>query len=302
LSATVNRSIEPQTSTAAALISSFRQVVGTLFEDRTLLMALAVIMLLLGLAVLGPVFWAKDPTSVDAGSVLEPPSAEHLMGTDGAGRDVFARFYAGARISLTVGAIVVTLGAIIGGLVGMFAGTSGGWLDNLLMRLMDAILAFPPLILVMAITIGLGVGIRTAAIGIIITSVPWYARLIRSEVIRVRSLPFIEAAVAIGASRTRIIGRHVIPHVISTLLVQAAASFGYAILTLAALGFVGLGAQIPTPEWGAMITEGLAHAITGRWWVGVFPGLGVLMAVTAANIIADRTRALLDPRGTLSNL
>lgn len=300
MSEIVSQSVNAPITTISEPLSSFRGLISIFFEDRSVIFALAVILLLFGLAVLGPVFWGIDPTAVDVSRALEAPSIEHLMGTDGAGRDVFARFYVGARISLTIGFIVVTFGAIIGAMIGLIAGTSAAWLDNLLMRLMDAILAFPPLILAMTVTIGLGVGLQTAAIGIIITSVPWYARMIRSEVIRVRSLPFIEAAVAIGASRARIIGRHVIPHVFSTLLIQASTSFGFAILTLAALGFVGLGAQIPTPEWGAMITEGLGHAITGRWWTGVFPGLGVLLAVTATNILADRTRDLLDPRGTLA--
>lgn len=277
-------------------------VVGSILRDRAILLACTLLLILVGLAALGPLFWPVDPLAVDVSAALEPPSAAHPMGTDGVGRDVFARFYSGARISLTVGTIVVALGAVLGGLTGLIAGMLGGWLDNLLMRVMDAILAFPPLILAMAVTIGLGAGIDTAAIGIILTSIPWYARIIRSDVMRIRSLPFIEASVAIGASRWRIIGRHVIPHVIPTLLVQAAASFGYAILTLAALGFVGLGAQIPTPEWGAMITEGLTHAITGRWWVGIFPGLGLLLAVTAANLLADRARDLLDPRRALAKV
>jgi peptide/nickel transport system permease protein len=162
---------------------------------------------------------------------------------------------------------------------------------------MDVILAFPPLMLAMAVTVGLGTGIRTAAIGIMLACVPWYARLLRSEVLRLRSLPFVEAAAAIGTSRPRILFRHVVPHVIPTILIQAASVFGFAVLTLAALGFVGLGAQIPTPEWGAMITEGLQYTLTGQWWVGVFPGLGLLVAVTAATVLADRMRDLLDPRG-----
>jgi peptide/nickel transport system permease protein len=170
------------------------------------------------------------------------------------------------------------------------------------MRIMDAILAFPPLILAMAVTVGLGAGLETAALGIMLTSLPYYARLLRSEVLRIRSLPFIEAAHALGARQTRIMARHIVPHVVSTLLIQAAAVFGYAILTLAALGFVGLGAQVPTPEWGTMITDGLQYFLTGQWWIGVFPGLGVLLAVTAASVIADRTRDILDPRGRYAHV
>jgi peptide/nickel transport system permease protein len=135
-----------------------------------------------------------------------------------------------------------------------------------------------------------------------LTTIPYYGRLLRSEVLRIRSLPFIEAARAAGATRTRIIARHVVPHVVSTLLIQGAAVFGYAILTLAALGFVGLGVKVPTPEWGTMITDGLQYALTGKWWIGVFPGLGVLIAVTATSIVADRVRDLLDPRGRYAYL
>jgi peptide/nickel transport system permease protein len=154
----------------------------------------------------------------------------------------------------------------------------------------------------MAVSVGLGTGLKTAGLGIMLTTIPYYARLLRSEVLRIRSLPFIEAAHALGARRLRIMLRHIVPHVVSTLLIQAAAVFGYAILTLAALGFVGLGARVPTPEWGAMITDGLQYFLTGQWWIGVFPGLGVLIAVTAANVIADRARDILDPRGRYAHV
>jgi peptide/nickel transport system permease protein len=255
------------------------------------------LLLLVLCAVLGPVVWRKDPLGLDIGSTLQPPSWAHPMGTDSVGRDILARFNAGAGISLATGALVVLVGAALGSAIGVVAGVQGGWLDVILMRVMDAILSFPPLVLAMAVTVGLGVGIQTAALGIMLTSVPFYARLLRSEALRIRTLPFIEAAAALGATRRRIILRHVVPHLFGTLFIQAAAVFGYAILSLAALGFVGLGAQVPTPEWGAMITDGLQYALTGQWWIGVFPGLGLLLAVTAASLIADRARDILDPRG-----
>jgi peptide/nickel transport system permease protein len=167
---------------------------------------------------------------------------------------------------------------------------------------MDAILAFPPLILAMAVTVGLGVGLDSAAIGIALVSVPWYARLIRSEALRIRSLPFIEAANAIGSTRARIIAKHVVPHLLPVLLIQMAAAFGYAVLALAGLSFVGLGAQIPTPEWGAMITDGLSYSLTGQWWVAVFPGVALLVTVTSASMLSDRMRDVLDPRGEVARI
>ena len=268
-----------------------------LWHDKELSGATLALLILLGLGVFSPVFWPLDPLAIDIGATLQPPSWEHPMGTDGIGRDIFARFNQGALISFGVGFSVVVVGALIGGLLGLISGTAGRAVENLIMRIMDSILAFPPLIMVMAVTIVLGSGLTTAAIGIVVTSVPWYARLTRSDVVRIRALPFIEAAHAIGTSRTRIIGRHILPHTLATLGIQAAALFGYSVLTLAALGFIGLGAQVPTPEWGVMITEGLGYAMTGHWWVGVFPGIGLLVAVTAATVLADRLRDILDPRG-----
>jgi peptide/nickel transport system permease protein len=268
--------------------------------DRALAFASLLIGALVFLAVFGPLVWRKDPLAVDVAAALQGPSAEHPMGTDGNGRDIFARFNEGAQISLAVGAVVVLSGLLLGGIIGLVAGIWRGAADNVLMRAIDALLAFPPLILAMTVTVGLGVGLETAAVGVILTTVPYYARLVRSDVLRIRALPHVEAAIAVGATRRRIIVRHVLPHTWPTMLIQSAAVFGYAILTLAALGFVGLGAQIPTPEWGAMITDGLQYALTGQWWIAVFPGLGLMLAVVAANIFADRARDILDPRGDVA--
>jgi len=265
--------------------------------DTALVLALGVLLLLAALALIGPLVWTHDPNKVDLLNALQPPSGRHPMGTDANGRDVLARFDRGAGISLLAGGVVVVVGALVGGALGVLAGVTGRRTDSVLMRCMDALLAFPPLILAMAVTIGLGVGIVTACVGIVLTSIPWYARLLRSDVLRIRSLPFVEAGRALGATQRQLVARHIVPHVLPTLLVQAAGVFGFTIVTLAALGFVGLGAQIPTPEWGAMITDGLQYALTGQWWITVFPGVGLLMAVTAANVLADRLRDHLDPRG-----
>jgi peptide/nickel transport system permease protein len=277
-------------------VSLAAQPLNVIRRDPTLLICSLALGLLAGLAIFGPLLWPEDPLAINLGESLQAPSSAHPMGTDSLGRDIFARFCEGARISLAVGSLVAVVGAVLGGGIGLIAGSSGGRLDNVLMRVMDAVLAFPPLLLAMAVTLAMGPGLRTATIGITVPVIPWYARLIRSEVLRIRSLPFVEATVTLGASRTRTMIRHILPHTTSTVAIQAGNVFGYAILSLAALGFVGLGAQIPTPEWGSMITDGLSSALTGQWWVTVFPGLGLLIAATAANIFVDRARDLLDPR------
>ncbi len=279
-----------------------RRVGGNILRDRQLAIPIGVLAVVVLFAVLVPVVWTQSATHGELLEALESPSGAHPFGTDQQGRDVLARVAGGARISLLVASLITIGGALIGGLIGLIAGTLGGASDGISMRVMDAILAFPPLILAMAVTVGLGVGVSTAALGVALVSVPWYARLLRSEALRIRALPFIEAAHAMGSTRTRIISRHVVPHVLPVLFIQMAAAFGYAILALAGLSFLGLGAQVPTPEWGAMITEGLSVSLTGQWWVSVFPGLALLITVTAASMLSDRMRDRLDPRGQYARL
>ncbi len=278
-----------------------RAVRGVL-TDRKLAIPSLVLALMVLFAVFVPIFWHYGPDKQNLIEALQAPSANHPMGTDQLGRDVLARVSSGARISLGVAFLVAAVGAAVGGLIGLLAGTFGGLGDNLAMRVMDALLAFPPLILAMAVTVGLGVGLVTAAIGVTLVSIPWYARLIRSEAIRIRTLPFIEAAYALGAPRGMVVRRHIAPHLAPVLLIQMAAAFGYAVLALAGLSFVGLGAQVPTPEWGAMITEGLPYVLTGQQWIAVFPGAALLITVTAISMLSDRARDLLDPRGDYQRL
>jgi peptide/nickel transport system permease protein len=251
-------------------------------------------------AVFVPVLWGHSPYTQNLLNSLQSPSLAHPMGTDELGRDVLARVASGARISLIAATLVTVTGALIGGVVGLLAGTISGASDSVLMRVMDAILAFPPLILAMAVTVGIGTGVTSACIGIALVSIPWYARVLRSEALRVRSLPFVEAAHAIGATRRRILTHHVVPHLLPSLFIQMAAAFGYAVLALAGLSFVGLGAQVPTPEWGAIMTEGLSYALSGQWWVSVFAGIALLITVTAASVLSDRLRDILDPRSQIA--
>lgn len=274
-----------------------RDALRALIADRKLAVPISILLALVLLAILAPIAWNHSPDTQNLLGSLQAPSLAHPLGTDQLGRDLLARVATGARISLIVASLITLAGALVGGVIGLLAGTIGGAGDGVVMRIMDAILAFPPLILAMAVTVGLGVGLDTAAVGVALVSVPWYARLLRSEALRIRSLPFIEAAHAMGATRGRIIARHVVPHMLPVLFIQMAAAFGYAVLALAGLSFVGLGAQVPTPEWGALITEGLSYSLTGQWWISVFPGVALLITVTAASMLSDRMRDLLDPRG-----
>ncbi len=275
---------------------------ATLLADRKLTLPLAVLLLLVLFAIFVPIVESYSPDAQNLFGSLKGPSLDHPLGTDQLGRDVLARVADGARISLVVATLVTLAGALAGGLVGLLAGTVGGVGGGVAMRAMDAILAFPSLILAMAVTVGLGIGLDSAAIGVALVSVPWYARLLRSEALRVSSLPFVEAAHALGATRGRIVARHVVPHMLPVLFIQMAAAFGYAVLALAALSFVGLGAQVPTPEWGAMITDGLTYSLTGQWWISICPGVALLLTVTAVSMISDRMRDLLDPRGRYARL
>ncbi|MDQ6435610.1 ABC transporter permease [Mesorhizobium sp. LHD-90] len=254
---------------------------------------LAMFALLVLLTLIGPMAWPHNAYDMDFAAVLAPPSWDHPMGTDANGRDVLARFLDGGRLSLLVGVVVMVGGLVPGALLGILAARLGGVVDAFVMRMSDSIAAFPPILLAMAVAIGLGGGLATAVLGVILSTLPFFARLMRSETRRILAMPFIEAARAMGASPALIVMRHVLPHSASTMLVQSAAVFGYGIATLAGLGFVGLGAPIPTAEWGVMITDGMPYALTGQWWIAVFPGLGILLAVSAANMLADRLSGLL---------
>lgn len=273
-----------------------KELFGHWFRDSEMASGVAALAGLILIAAFGPLIWHADPLEIDVLGALAPPDWSHPMGTDDVGRDVLARFIGGARISLTVSVVVTMLGTLLGGALGLIAGFAGGWFDLLVSRIMDAILSFPPLILAMAVAIGLGPGVISAMLGIVLAAIPWYYRLLRGEVLRVRNLSYIDAARALGVSRLRIIRRHILPQTVSTVFIQASSVFSFSILTLAALGFVGLGIQPPLPEWGTMITEGLGYALTGQWWLGFFPGFGIFLLAASANLIADRLRDLHDPK------
>jgi peptide/nickel transport system permease protein len=242
---------------------------------------------IVGMALIGPLVWRINPLHVNLAISLQPPSGSHPFGTDDLGRDVLARVIAGAGLDLLVALVVALGGGAVGAALGLIAAMSGGLTETLILRVMDALLAFPSLILALSIALALGAGTVPASVGIAISVVPYYARLMRSEVLRIKAMPYVEAAVASGSGQTRLVWRHVIPHTSGTMLIQTSSSVGYAVLTLAALGFVGLGVQEPTAEWGTMITSGLSYVLSGQWWMGVFPGVALLALVVGCSLVAD---------------
>ena len=246
-------------------------------------------------AVFAPLLAPYDPLAQALASRLEPPSPDHWLGTDQLGRDIASRLLYGARISLVIGVVVVTLAGVFGTFVGLIAGYAGGLVDEALMRVTEVFLAFPPLILAMAIAGALGPSLTNAIIAIAAVTWAIYARVTRGQLLSLRRREFVEAARAIGASRTRILVRHLLPNALAPLLIQGSFDMGSAIISAAGLSFIGFGAQPPTPEWGVMISEG-RNFISTQPWLSLFPGLAILFAVGAFNLLGDGLRDLFDPR------
>lgn len=226
---------------------------------------------------------------------FQPPSRTHLLGTDYLGRDVLARILYGGRVSLSMGLLVVALAVLIGTPLGALAGYYGGRWDNLIMRITDMFLAFPPLLLAMAIAAALGPSFTNAMIAIALTWWPWYTRLVRAQVLSLRERHFIEAARSIGVTNFTIIRRHVLPNILTPVLVQGTMDLGSAILTGAAISFIGLGVQAPTAEWGSMISQGRIYFIERPWFAGS-AGMAIFLVTLAFNLLGDAVRDAADPR------
>jgi peptide/nickel transport system permease protein len=247
-------------------------------------------------ALFAPFVAPYDPINVDVTQSLQPPDAQHWLGTDDLGRDVLSRVIWGARVSLSVGLISVSIGLLVGTSIGLAAGYLGGKFDLFAMRGIDALLAFPALILAIGITSALGPQIQNAMIAIGIVAIPAYARLTRGQVLAVRARDFIVAARTIGASPLRIVLRHILPNVMNALIVQATLSTAFAILAEAALSFLGLGPQPPYPSWGQDINYSQRYLANLKWWMSVGPGVAIFTAVFAFNFLGDALRDALDPR------
>jgi peptide/nickel transport system permease protein len=246
-------------------------------------------------ALVGPILVSRDPLVQDLTQRLSAPSRDHVFGTDSLGRDVFTRVIHGARISVVAGASVVTAATIFGIVAGVLAGWNGGWWDETLMRITDMFLAFPSLILAMAISAILRPNLTNALLAIAVTSWPVYARIARAQVLSLRAREFIEAARAEGARETRILARHLVPNALAPILVQATLDVGNIILISAGLSFIGFGAQPPTPEWGLMVSEG-RRFLMEQWWIATCPAMAILFLVLGFNLVGDGVRDLLDPR------
>ena len=265
-------------------------------RNRLALLGLAIVMALVIVALAAPWLAPFSPTDGDlAGARLLPPSARHWLGTDDQGRDILSRLLHGARITLVVVTLVAVLAAPVGLLVGTVAGYAGGWVDALLMRITDIFLAFPRLILALAFVAALGPGIENAVIAIAITSWPPYARIARAETLTIRHADYIAAVRLVGASPWRIVLRHIMPLCVSSVIVRVTLDMAGIILTAAGLGFLGLGAQPPTPEWGAMIAGGRAYVLD-QWWVAAAPGAAIFLVSLAFNLLGDGLRDALDPK------
>ena len=267
-------------------------------RNRLALLGLLLVLGLILLAALAP--WLA-PYPPDVGDLMTtrllPPSGAHWLGTDDQGRDIYSRILYGARITLFIVTLVALLAAPIGLLVGTLAGYLGGWADALLMRITDIFLAFPRLILALAFVAALGPGIENAVLAIAITSWPPYARLARSETLTIRQADYIAAMRLLGASPWRIVLRHIMPLCLPSVIVRVTLDMAGIILTAAGLGFLGLGAQPPSPEWGAMIAAGRAYVLD-QWWVAAGPGLAIFIVSLAFNLLGDGLRDALDPRAT----
>jgi peptide/nickel transport system permease protein len=268
-------------------------------RDPLAIVGLAIVSLLAILALLGPFIapypGAHDTGQIDVPNAFLPPSTEHFFGTDGLGRDIYSRVILGARPALVVSLLVVGIAILIGVPLGAVAGYRRGRIDGLIMRTTDLFLAFPPLLLAMAIVAATGPGLEHAAIALIISWWPWYARIARAVTVSLREQPFVDAARAIGVPDLTIIRRHIVPNALSPIVVQATVDVGTVILAAGSLAFIGLGATPPTPDWGLMVADGQA-VILNQWWVATFPGLAIFATVLAFNLVGDVLLRVLDPR------
>jgi peptide/nickel transport system permease protein len=256
------------------------------------LLLLASLVVFLAVVLLGDEFAPVEPLKPEMRARLQGPSAAHLMGTDPLGRDVFSRVLVGAQLSVQSVVVIIATAVGLGTLVGAIAGYAGGWVDDVIMRITDLFLAFPALVLALAIAGALGPSLTNAMLAVSVVWWPWYARLVRGQVLAIKEEPYVEAARAAGAHDARILGRHILPNFLSPVIVQATLDMGAALVTTASLSFIGMGAQPPSPEWGAMLSDGRAFFLNA-WWLSAFPGVAIFLTVLLFNAIGRRLQLAL---------
>ena len=279
-----------------------RRAAATVRRDPLLAAGAALSLFIVLVALLAP-FLAPDPADAASAThplnTLQPPSAGHLFGTDQVGRDVLSRLIYGARVSPQIALYVLVIACLVGIPLGIAAGYFGGWIDDVIMRVTDVFLAFPALLLALALAAVLSPSIGNTTLAIAVTWWPWYTRLVRGQAASVAGRPYVESARALGVRHRTILLRHILPNSITPVIVQASLDVGGIILTASALSFLGLGAQDPTPDWGLMVSQGQSY-FTTQWWLVTFPGLAILITAVAFNLLGDGLRDVLDPRRVLT--
>lgn len=267
-----------------------------LLENPLTLVALLLLALLLGCAVLGPSLVPYDPIATNTAMALRPPSATHWFGTDQLGRDIFSRTVVATRLDLLIAFAAVALSFAIGAVIGATIGYFGGMLDRGVSRGVDVLMAFPLFALAMGVVAALGNSVSSIVYATAVINLPFYIRLARAEVSVRRNLGYVEAARVGGSGHARILRVYLLPNILPPLVVQASLNLGWAVLNAAGLSFIGLGVRAPTPEWGIMVAEGAQFIVSGQWWLAAFPGAALMLAVFCFNLLGDGLRDVVDPR------
>jgi len=280
--------------TAPSVVGARARTWKAFRRNRPAMAGMIILAALIIMAIAAPLLSSYDPAGQELGQALQTPSLSHPFGTDHLGRDILARILYGARISLFIGVMAVALGLAIGVPLGLISGYFGGWVDIIVQRIADVMLAFPAILLALSLAAVLGVGLQNVIIAVGISVVPIFMRLARGSVLSIREQTYVEAARALGGSDLRIIRSHVLPNSLAPLTVQATLSVGITILIAAGLGFLGLGVQPPTPEWGSMLGEGRQYVFNASY-MATFPGLAIAVSVLAFNLVGDGLRDALDP-------
>lgn len=284
------------TGATAPVQGRFDHIFYVLRSNPVTMIAFAMLGFILCCAVFGPSLVPYDPLATKAANALQPPSWDHWFGTDQIGRDVFSRVIVATRLDLTISVAAVAISFVVGSILGAAAGYWGGWLDIVLNRILDTIMAFPLFVLAMGIVAALGNTVENIIYATAIINMAFYARLVRAEVNIRRDAGFARAAKLSGNSDLRVLALHIFPNALPPMMVQVSLNLGWAILNAAGLSFIGLGVRPPTPEWGIMVAEGANFIVSGEWWLAVFPGLWLMMAVFTFNLLGDGLRDIVDPR------